>query len=170
MRPMLALVALPLGLAACLAAEILLPVLPSDETTHVARPRAVPATALSPSTDISIDALVATALSRPLMDPTRRPRTIVTPAVAASIVSAEGTDLPRLSGVIITPDGRRAIFTPATGKPLVLAEGDHVGHAVIKTISPNQVILTGSEGDEVIHPRLSPLAPPPSKSRPGSGK
>jgi hypothetical protein len=82
-------------------------------------------------------AWVATILARPLFSRSRRP-----PAIAAETRPG----LPRLSGITISPAGKRAIFAPAGGKPIIAREGDHVGVFTIRSISADRVIITGPGG------------------------
>ena len=83
---------------------------------------------------------VATALARPLLTPARKP------AVAAEIPGIPEGDVPRLSGIIFSPDLRRAIFESEGGKPLSLAEGDQVGAYTVHQIEATRVILAGPSG------------------------
>jgi len=101
---------------------------------------------------------VATALARPLFSPDRRaPRQAVAIAAAPAFV-----DLPRLSGILVTPSGRSAIFAPSGGgKPVVATEGSTLDTYVIRSIEPEQVTLMGPKGSLVLHPAfVGPSAPP----------
>jgi hypothetical protein len=94
-------------------------------------------------------AWVATALSRPLFSPDRRPPRQAVAVVAAPVLA----DLPRLSGILITPSGRSAIFAPSGGgKPVVATEGTTLGPYVVRAIEPEQVTLVGPKGSRVVHP------------------
>jgi hypothetical protein len=87
----------------------------------------------------------ATILARPLFSISRRP-----PRVVEGGKLDTGAGQARLSGIMISPLGRRAIFAPdGGGKPLVLAEGSSVNDSIIRSIQPDRVILaTGA----VLHP------------------
>ena len=100
---------------------------------------------------------VATALSRPLFSPDRRPSR--QPVAAVAPVFA---DLPRLSGILITPSGRSAIFAPSGGgKPVIATEGTTLGPYVVRAIEPEQVTLVGPKGSRVVHPAFDrPAASP----------
>ena len=88
-----------------------------------------------------------TILARPLFVPGRKPpRT--TPGQRAANLSG----LPRLSGIMITGSGRRAIFAPDGGKPLVLGEGANLDDSTIKAIHADRVIITGPKGEIVLRP------------------
>jgi hypothetical protein len=77
-------------------------------------------------------------LARPLFSISRRP-----PKVQASAGTAAAPDQARLSGILIGRFGKRAIFAPeGGGKPLVLGEGASVNESTIRSIEPNQVVLT----------------------------
>jgi hypothetical protein len=89
-----------------------------------------------------LETLVRTILTRPLFAPSRRP-----PAGAI----ATGELLPRLAGVIIGPDIRRAIFVPAKGGVIVVPEGGRAGDYEIRSIAPDEVVLSGPEGERSIH-------------------
>lgn len=95
--------------------------------------------------------LTATILARPLMSPTRRP-----PPPAR--VSTPETDLPRLTGIIISPDGRSALFA---GKPraLVVPEGGRVGDYTVQQIAPGMVTLNGPVGLVALRPSFDANRP-----------
>jgi hypothetical protein len=90
----------------------------------------------------------ATAItSRPLFTIGRRP-----PKLTQHNQTVTATGLPRLSGIMIMPGARRAIFMPETGKPMTLGEGGSLDDYTIRRITPDQVFLTGPKGDMVLHP------------------
>ena len=96
----------------------------------------------------------AAVLARPLFNPDRRP---IGQAPAAS---REDAGLPRLSGILITPNGRSAIFAPAGGgKPAVVAEGGSLGGYVVRTISLDEVVLAGPDGSHSLSPTLDHMRP-----------
>ncbi len=79
----------------------------------------------------------AAILQRPLFSASRKP---VRTAKAGGI--GANPAMPRLAGIMITPEGRRAIFASiGVSKPLVLAEGGSVNDVVIRAIQPDRVIL-----------------------------
>lgn len=85
---------------------------------------------------------VATILARPLFTPSRRP--------PAGPASAGGL---RLSGVVVGPDSRLAIFEPPKGgKPVIVQVGQQVSGAVVRAIGPTSVLLTGPDGPRVLQP------------------
>jgi hypothetical protein len=85
--------------------------------------------------------------ARPLFNIGRRP-----PKSAAHSTAVASTDLPRLSGITITPAGRRAIFSPESGKPLVLAEGAALQDGTIRRIAADSVTVQSARGDMVLRP------------------
>jgi len=80
--------------------------------------------------------------ARPLFTIGRQPRH---EAGNAHVVSATG--LPRLSGILISSAGRRAIFMPDAGKPVTVAEGGTLDDSTVRRILPDRVILSGPKGD-----------------------
>jgi hypothetical protein len=104
-----------------------------------------------------------TVLERPLFSFTRRP------AKNAAEAASGGPVMPRLAGIMISSFGKRAIFMPDTGKPLVVAEGAKVDNATIRRITTDAVYVSGPAGESVLHPTLdkqrastgpSPFVPP----------
>jgi hypothetical protein len=134
-------------LGGVLAAELLPDAPPTDAPLVPEAGLAVPAPPAPASAVPDPARWVDVLLARPLFSPGRRP--------AAEAASA-GAELPRLAGIIITPAGRRAIFAAAgAGRPSVLAEGERIGGYVVRSIAPAQVVVSGPEGDRVIHPSLA---------------
>src|SRR5580704_17879258 len=88
-----------------------------------------------------VDDLVAKVLAGPLFSPTRRP-----PETAPSGNADPGLPDVRLSGIVIEPDRRIAIFAVAGAKPLVLAEGETLKDWRLDSISPQEVSLSGPAG------------------------
>jgi hypothetical protein len=86
-------------------------------------------------------------IARPLFSVSRRP-----PKAKSTGGPAADTGLPRLSGIMITPAGRRAIFMPEGGKPRTLAEGAVLDENTIRQIRANEVLLSGPKGDIVLRP------------------
>ncbi len=79
-------------------------------------------------------------LARPLFSISRRP-----PKLAAGH-SAASDGMPRLSGIMIAPGIRKAIFAPeGGGKPMVLSEGATLADTAIRTIEPGEVILASGQ-------------------------
>jgi hypothetical protein len=88
-----------------------------------------------------------TIVARPLFAPTRRP-----PKNAEGRNAVASTGLPRLSGIMISRAGKRAIFSPEGGKAETLAEGATLDDYTIRKISADRVVLSGAKGDMVLTP------------------
>ncbi len=89
-------------------------------------------------------------LNRPLFSQNRHPAADIAPSVARS-----AEPLPRLTGVVVSPAGGFAIFAHADDdKPIVVGRGDHVGAAVVETVSVGRVTLRGPDGIVVLHPNF----------------
>ena len=100
-----------------------------------------PPTALLPG---DLDARWAvTALTRPLFSLDRRPAPPTPLAQAASLPSP-----PRLTGTMIGPFGRRALFAGGLGgdKPAAVGENDRIGIWTVQAIAAGLVTLTGPDG------------------------
>lgn len=82
----------------------------------------------------------------------------------------------RLTGVVIEPDRRIAIFAITGTKPLVLSEGDTLKDWQVESISPEKVLLSGPAGKLTLEPRAdtnlvratSPVEVRPSQAEPGA--
>jgi hypothetical protein len=156
MTRLVPLLALAATLAAVLALEWAEPALPDlPPPPHAGRPRPAAAPAPAAPDEDALDELMQTVLDRPVLHPSRRPPGAPAAAAGPAGPAAAAEELPRLSGVLIGPAGRWAMFAPPAGRPLLLAEGGSVGRYTVKTIAPHAVTLTGSEGDRVIRPTLA---------------
>jgi hypothetical protein len=123
-------------LAVILALEWLLPDPPPPAGTPVALLRSRPPAAIATR---DTGDWVETVLARPVFSISRRP-----PKVAAGGHAETAAGEARLSGIMITRAGRRAIFAPeGGGKPLVLAEGASVNQSTIRSILADRVVLAG---------------------------
>lgn len=94
---------------------------------------------------------VAEVLARPLFTPGRRPA-----AQAAAAPPAAVAPLPRMTGVIVTPAGRRAIFANGAGKAVVVMEGGRIGAYAVQSIEAGRVTLAGPDGQRVVAPTFDP--------------
>jgi hypothetical protein len=122
--------------------------------------RMVPATAPLPAPAAPASAPVAEAddagrrvaevLARPLFSPGRRP------AAQAAGTGAATAALPRMTGVIVTPAGRRAIFANGAGKAVVVMEGGRIGAYDVQSIEAGRVTLAGPDGKRVVAPAFDP--------------
>lgn len=83
-------------------------------------------------------------LDRPVFSPSRRPGVVAAPA---------STELPRLAGVIVGPDGARAIFAGADNSRAIVARaGGHAGPYLIRSVGLNGVSVIGPNGPQLLHP------------------
>lgn len=107
---------------------------------------------------------IATLLARPLFNPDRRPV-----AGAASSGPGGAAELPRLTGILIGPTGRSAIFAGADERrPVVLREGGSLGAFTVRSITPTQVTVLGPAGPRVLRPSFDGAAPAPGPTSPGT--
>lgn len=141
-------------LAAALAGSIAWQFVPVDERDEVqpSAPSQVLALVPGPAAPAGRPAeLAASILARPLLSPGRRP-----PAAARAATPA--TELPRLTGIIISPDGSSAIFA---GRPraLVVPEGGRVGEYTVRQIAPGLVTLNGPVGLVALRPSFDAARP-----------
>src|SRR6266478_5215132 len=89
-----------------------------------------------------MDELVAATLARPLFSATRRPAERAVPDRPAD---PELTNV-RLTGIVIEPDRRTAIFAVQGAKPPVRSEGETVNGWRLDSIAPREVRLSGPAG------------------------
>jgi hypothetical protein len=135
--------------AAITAAGLFWP--PAKEAETAARPGQAENAAAPPGLE-PIKVWTAAILAHPLFSPDRRP-------LAAANQPAGDTgraELPRLSGILITPDGASAIFagSPAE-RPVVAGKGTKIGPWEIVGIDAGQVRLLGPEGERTVQPRYA---------------
>lgn len=135
----------------------------SDGTALTQRPPRA-ATVQPPATAPVEDHLsnwTAAVLGRPLFSPDRRPA-----AMSVADAGAELAGLPRLTGILVGPFGRRVIFAAPGGKPIVVGEGDRVATYRITGIDTEQVHLIGPQGARVMRPRFLQAATtgPPARA------
>jgi len=93
-------------------------------------------------------------LSRPLFDPTRRP-----PALPEKNPTAP-VNIPRLSGIIVTPTNKIAIFSPAMGAPIIVYQNSRFGPFTVLAISDANVTIKGPGGVIVLRSNFTDLAEP----------
>jgi hypothetical protein len=105
-------------------------------------------------------------LSRPLFRGDRRPA----PADGRGVASGQPGDLPRLTGILMSSDERRAIFQPAgKDRAIVVVVGETVGNWRVQEIVADAVTLTGPEGTRRLETKFAaggspnaPFQPPPA--------
>ena len=99
-----------------------------------------------------VEELVRAALAQPLFSPSRRPPDRAT---GDRTVAPELPNM-RLTGIVIEPERRLAIFAVPGSKPLVRAEGETVNDLRVESIGPNQVSLSGPNGSTTLEPKSDP--------------
>jgi hypothetical protein len=98
----------------------------------------------------SSDETVADILARPLFSPDR-----VAAPNDRSAGPGQTADLPRLSGILIASDSRRAIFQPVgTGRAKVVEEGETVGAWRVQQIAVGAITVTGAAGTYRLTPKF----------------
>ncbi len=92
---------------------------------------------------------------------------ILAPALAA----AQDTppDLPRLTGIVVGPAHRTAIFEAPAGQPSALQEGDSIASYVVRLIRPNTVQVEAGGRSYTIAPAPLGGAARPAPADTGSG-
>lgn len=98
---------------------------------------------------------VLTALARPLFTPDRRP---LSPE-AAPVPPLNSP--PRLTGTLVSREGRRAIFA-AGDKPVVVEEGSRIDAWTVEAIEAGSVTLAGPDGPRVM--RMSFVQDSPARA------
>ncbi len=88
-------------------------------------------------------------LSRPLFDPTRRPSPAPTEASTAPV------EIPRLSGIMVTPAERIAVLSPATGAPIIVNQHSRFGPFTVLAIASDRVTIKGPSGVIVLRSDFS---------------
>jgi hypothetical protein len=95
----------------------------------------------------AVDTWLAIALARPLFAPDRKP-------VAGSM--AADPAIPRLTGIIVSPDGAAAIFqTASNSKSVVARDGDRVGSWELTALTADGVSLRKENEVIVLRPRFA---------------
>jgi hypothetical protein len=146
-----AVVALAVGLVAIIGWEVGgAPPAGVTSSPPPAAPAASPASA--PAVDRERE-WVATVLARPLFSPDRRPS-----PEAAAVATAGPNGLPRLTGTLVAPFERSAIFAAAGRDPIVVHEGARIDAYTVMSIEAGQVRLRGPEGTRILHPTFQPGA------------
>ncbi len=101
-----------------------------------------------------VSALRRIILSRPLFEPTRRP-----PAIQAQDPTAP-MEIPRLSGIMVTPTEKIAVFAPAIGAPIIVNQNGRFGPFTVLAISGDSVTIKGPAGVIVLSANFSDRGQP----------
>ena len=124
-----------------------------QEAVTVAPPNLHPRAVSEPDTVAKdTESWARTIVARPLFAINRRP-----PKSAGGRSAVASTGLPRLSGIMISQAGKRAIFMPEGGRARTLAEGAMLDEYRISQISADRVILSGAKGEMVLKPAYDGL-------------
>jgi hypothetical protein len=131
---------------------------PAEDATGIVPLRHAPlARARAPTEDPvdHTDAWVKRSLARPLFSRDRRPTPVVARAGGGSTIAS----VPRLSGTLVGPFGRSAIFAGESGgKPVVVAVGGSLGGYTVQAIEPGHVTISGPEGVRQLQPSYDAAA------------
>lgn len=124
-------------------------------------PVATPGPGTEPVHADDTDAAVATILERPLFSRDRRP-------VSAAVVAAQvDAPLPRLTGIVIGPDGARAFFAAADGgRAKVVAVGESLGPYRVTSIDAKGVRVEGVGEPRTLVLAFGPQAAPADPTQP----
>jgi hypothetical protein len=145
--------------AAIITAEMARPPDRDDPVSKAASPPEAAPASTRPESPGRYNELLATILARPLFSNTRRPP----PRGGDDATADSGLADTRLTGIIVVPGHRIAIFAPLGAKALVVSEGETVSGWRVEHINPREVSLSGPSGTKTLQPKFDPnLAPPPS--------
>ena len=132
-----------------------MPATTADPAASGASPHAPPPAVVAAA---ALDGWVRTILERPLFSPSRRPG-------QAAVAS---TELPRLAGIIIGPEGARAIFATAGDQRAIIAgPGGHAGPYLIRAVDHSGVAVVGPDGARLLRPAYDPETAARSAAGPG---
>jgi len=119
-------------------------VMPASNAGHDAQPH-----------DVAMRVIIA----RPLFDPNRHG--------AQPAANSDPKALPRLSGTLITPSRRLAIFSPADAdKPIAVPEGGAIGAYVVEHVEAGHVEISGPDGRRSIQTAFSSTSTAQSQEAP----
>ncbi len=130
--------------AAALALLVAAEAVPSRKRDLAVPPPSAPAASRAAATAAEpVAAWAATALGRPVFATDRRPPAAVTAAAGPQ-------NLPRLAGIVVSPNGRTAIFAGAGDKSTAVAEGAAVGPWRVVAIHADAVDMAGPQGARTV--------------------
>ncbi len=97
---------------------------------------------------------VTAILQRPLFRADRRP-----PSDTHGTGADLPADMPRLTGIVMSSDGDKAIFQPqGKERSIVVTVGDTVGPWQVRDIAADGVTLSGPDGTRRLQPKFAPGA------------
>jgi hypothetical protein len=153
------------ALVALIAIELFMP--SGNDTDAVPMPAAQTPANGAPAADTQNPAdFAATILARPLFRADRHPY-----ETNDQDISTAPVDLPRLAGILMSSDLKRAIFAPdGSDKPIVVSEGENVGGWRVQEIAADSVTMVGPDGTRRLRPKFaanaSPATPPDAAAPP----
>jgi hypothetical protein len=146
---LLALIAI--ALAGLIAIELILPSGNNPEAAGVPETQTAETDAAPQGGNSSPADFAATILARPLFRPDRHPF-----PTGGQEVSTAPVDLPRLTGILMSDDIRRAIFAPdGADKAIVVAVGESVGDWRVQEIAADSVTMVGPDGTRRLRPKFA---------------
>jgi hypothetical protein len=153
-----------IALAGLIVVELTMP--SGVETEKASAPDAVtPETTEAQQGGESPSDFATTILARPLFRPDRHPY----PTNDQDTLSAVPVDLPRLTGILLSSDLKRAIFAPeGSDRPIVVAEGESVGDWRVQEIAADSVTMTGPDGTRRLKPKFAANQAPTTPGAPGA--
>jgi hypothetical protein len=148
------LIIIAVALTGLIALELAMPSRGDSEITPAPAAQTAETNAPPQETQSPAD-YAATILARPLFRPDRHP-------YQTNDQEADSTapvDLPRLTGILLASDLKRAIFAPeGSDKPIVVAEGENVGDWRVQEIAADSVTMSGPDGTRRLRPKFAPNA------------
>lgn len=145
------------ALGAALAMQIAshLDVQESTRTSNTAQPLVS-----APGVEESSPTWMEDVLARPMFSADRRP-------VASVLRAQTAAELPRLSGIIVSPTRSTAIFSGAdSSKPMVVMVGARIGAFTVRTIAAGEVSVVSDAGTLVLRPSFSVQNKTPEQTPP----
>jgi hypothetical protein len=95
------------------------------------------------------------ALQRPLFNPGRTPASPAIPATHAAPA------LPKLAGIVISPDKKISLFLTNSGRLIVATEGGDAGVFKVHLITANGVLVAGPDGIKLLYIQYDRAPPAP---------
>jgi hypothetical protein len=151
------------ALAGLIVIEFTLPSGDQSETTAAPDAQEAQTDAAPQGGDAPAD-LATAILARPLFRPDRHPF----PTNDQDAASTAPIDLPRLTGILMSEDLKRAIFAPdGADKAIVVAEGENVGDWRVQEIAADSVTMVGPDGTRHLRPKFAANQVPTTPGTPG---
>ena len=124
----------------------------NDPETAAAPDAAAPETATAQQGAENPSDYANAVLARPLFRPDRHPF----PTNDQDALATAPVDLPRLTGILLSSDVKRAIFAPeGSDQSIVVAEGENVGDWRVQEIAADSVTMVGPDGTRRLRPKFA---------------